>query len=244
MLEARVVVAADGLRSLLGRHVGLELMSGRRRYGVNAHILVDQDAGSRVDVHFRRGYEIYVTPVGERLVNVALLCNDAVAKSLGGGLTRQYRERVAAVLKTDRLELADEPSATGPFPAVTRQIWRRNLILAGDAAGFCDGITGEGISIALRSARLAAEAVGAYLGSGSSEAFARYGMEVRRLRRPSELFARLILALAARPVLARYVLRNLSRRPGTFSRLVSVNAGELSLRDLRPKDLLGLALGG
>jgi hypothetical protein len=85
--------------------------------------------------------------------------------------------------------------------------------------------------------------VQAYLESGSEEPFRRYERELADLRRPSMLFARLMLTLAAHPVLALRALSNLSRRPETFARLVAVNSGELRLRDLRPRDVLGLTAG-
>jgi flavin-dependent dehydrogenase len=121
--------------------------------------------------------------------------------------------------------------------------WDRNLLLAGDAAGFFDGISGEGISLALRSSRYTAEAALSYLETGSNDSFRAYGRRMQDLRRPSTFFARLILALAARPALARVALRNLAHRPDVFSRLAAVNSGELRFRDLRPGDLLGLLAG-
>jgi flavin-dependent dehydrogenase len=241
-IEARLIVAADGLRSTLRAQAGLDLRAKRRRYGVGAHIRVERDAGSCIDVHFGGDCAVYVTPVSKRTVNVALLCDAQTAASFGGDLAGAFRARVVPVLG-NAFELLDEARATGPFPAASRRAWQRNLLLAGDAAGFFDAISGEGISLALQSGRLAAEAVQAYLESGSEEPFRRYDRELADLRRPSMLFARLMLTLAAHPVLALRALGNLSRRPETFARLVAVNSGELRLRDLRPRDVLGLTVG-
>jgi hypothetical protein len=63
------------------------------------------------------------------------------------------------------------------------------------------------------------------------------------MRRPSNLFADLMLALRDRPPLARRAMRNLARRPGTFARLIALNGSELRFRDLRPRDLAALVLG-
>jgi flavin-dependent dehydrogenase len=52
-------------------------------------------------------------------------------------------------------------------------LFQRNLVLVGDAAGFYDPISGEGISTALRSAPLAAKAIEAFLARGSPEPFER-----------------------------------------------------------------------
>ena len=140
-------------------------------------------------------------------------------------------------------ELLDAPVATGPFPAACSRAWRDNLVLAGDAAGFFDGISGEGISAALLSARACAGAVGDVLRTGDRRALRRYDGERRTITRNSDLLARISLILAARPALAHRAVANLARRPQTFARLVAVSTGDLPLGALGARDLLALACG-
>jgi flavin-dependent dehydrogenase len=242
-VEARLAIAADGLRSRMRRRAGLDPAVGRRRYGASAHFELEQSPEPRVDVYFRGGYEIYITPVGGRAVNIGLLCNEGVARGFGGDLEGRFGGLVQDALPRLPLRALSPPELTGPFPVTAMRAWDRNLLLAGDAAGFFDGISGEGISLALRSSRYTAEAALSYLETGSNDSFRAYGRRMQDLRRPSTFFARLILALAARPALARVALRNLAHRPDVFSRLAAVNSGELRFRDLRPGDLLGLLAG-
>jgi flavin-dependent dehydrogenase len=124
-----------------------------------------------------------------------------------------------------------------------RALWRDNLVLAGDAAGFFDGITGDGMTQSLVSARDCAAAVQVLLSTGSTQGLREYAQRRRRLSRNATLLARLNLALAARPALGRRSIRNLARHPDTFARLAAVSSGDLGLDDLRPRDVLALALG-
>ena len=243
-LRARAIIAADGLGSRLRRQAGLDRSRNASRYGISAHVRLPRDPGCLVDVYFHGAYESYVTPVGEDIVNVAMLVRRADMRRFAGNLGQAF----VAMLEehpalSDGFELLDEPVAAGPFAAACRRAWRGNLVLVGDAAGFVDAINGEGMSSALVSARDCATAVDAYLATGDDSAFRRYEAQRRALVRNSNLLARLSLAIGARPVLARLAVRNLARRPRTFARLTAVSTGELPLRAVRPSDLLALAAG-
>jgi flavin-dependent dehydrogenase len=243
-LEARVVIGADGLRSALRRQAGLDApQPGRRRYGVTAHLELATIPEPSINVYFRRGYEVYVTPVGGRNVNAAVLMGQDGMSRFAGRLRDGFLELLEGLPVLEGARLIEEPLAAGPFPASAKRAWRANLVLAGDAAGFFDGITGEGMSIALRSARQCAAAVDSYLDSGDEAPLQRYDKQRRVLARNSTLLARLSLSIAARPTLARRLVTNLARRPATFPTLVAINAGELPLSAMRPRDVLALAFG-
>lgn len=241
---ARVVVAADGAQSRLRRDAGLASGRPGGRYGVSAHVRLDEDIPAAVRVRAEAGYEIYLTPVGRDVANVALLLGRTDARRFGG----RVREEYAALLARHpelrgRQELLDEPVAAGPFPVRCARPWREGLVLAGDAAGFYDGVSGEGMTLALRSARACAQAVDAHLRDGRSAPLAAYERRLRALARSSELLARLSLALARRPALATAAIRNLERRPATFAKLVEINSGQRPLSALRPSDVLAMLAG-
>lgn len=78
--------------------------------------------------------------------------------------TAQYLEHPKKIL----LDFLEENGLSGDFPVryhiipkggIKRKILNSRLLLSGDAAGFVDAFTGEGISYAIRSGQLAAEAV-------------------------------------------------------------------------------------
>jgi flavin-dependent dehydrogenase len=243
-VEARVIVGADGLNSRLRREAGLHAGRHRRRFGISAHVLLRESAGSAVHVYFEPGAEIYLTPTGDRSANIAVLTGQNGIHRVGGHLGEAFAAAVAhhPALQAG-FELCDEPMAAGPFPAACSRAWNRNLVLTGDAAGFFDGISGEGVSLALASAQLCATAVQGYLVSGDEGAFVAYDRERRARAQPSELLARLSLALAGRPFLARRALAALGKNSRVFARLVAVNCGDLPLSSLRPGDIAAL-MGG
>lgn len=244
-IAARVVVAADGIGSRLRRQAGLDGSARSNRYGVSAHVLLDVDPDAFVDVYFQDRYEVYVTPVGGRTVNVAVLARRSQFAAIRGDLAGWFSQ----VLTTPTLpfgptpDLIDQPRVAGPFGRACTRPWRRNLVLVGDAAGFLDAITGEGMSLALVSARDCAAAVDRFLADHDERWFRRYAASRRTLIRNPELLGRLSLALASRPPIARFAIRNMARRPQTFARLVGVSSGELALRSLRPADAAALLLG-
>lgn len=84
--------------------------------------------------------------------------------SAGIAGTAQYLEHPKKVL----LNFLEENGLSGDFPirshiipkgGIKRKIINSRLFLSGDAAGFVDAFTGEGVSYAIRSGQLAAEAV-------------------------------------------------------------------------------------
>jgi flavin-dependent dehydrogenase len=113
----------------------------------------------------------------------------------------------------------------------------RGVFLLGDAAGFLDPLTGDGMSDAL----VAAETLSRLLAERVPEperAYARW--EARQWRR--RLFVnRLAITLTGSTTLARRALRKLQRRPVTLDRLLAINDGSRSVWSLSPRDWSALA---
>ena len=97
-------------------------------------------------------------------------------------------------------------------------------MLIGDAAGFIDPFTGEGIYRALRSARAAAES----LFDGDDDAEGRYLAARQRAFAAKDALTWLVQGMLASPPLMGYALRRLSSRPEAAERLGS------ALGDCRP----------
>jgi flavin-dependent dehydrogenase len=244
-VEARAFVAADGLNSRLRRAAGLDGGRHSRRWGVSTHIRLAADAGDAIEVFFEDGYELYVTPLAGCRANLALLGGRAAMARFAGRRAAAFAALIAEhpALAAREARIDDRVLAAGPFGRKARRAWRANLVLAGDAAGFADGISGEGMSAALASGRLAATAVTRLLAGEGRAPLRDYEQARRSLVRNSNLLAGLALALAANPRLAALAVRNLERRPVTFARLVAINAGSEPLAALRPRDLLALSAG-
>ncbi len=243
-IAARVIVGADGLQSRMRRLAGLDGAVHGTRYGVTAHVELETEPPPAVEVFFEDGYEIYRTPVGGRSANIAILLEKRAMARFSGRLEAAYLETIHGHPAAGAaFVLEHAPMAAGPFARGCTRAWRGNLVLVGDAAGFFDGITGDGMSSALVTARMCAESVAAFLKSGDYAPFRTYDRGRRAIGRNAKLLARVSLGLARRPALARFAVRNMERRPASFSRLVDVASSEAPLRSLRPRDLPALALG-
>lgn len=242
-VAARAFVGADGLQSRLRRLSGLDGPHGDR-YGVTAHLAMPVPALGFVDVYFEPGYELYLTPVGGPSLNVALLMRKPAMKRFAGRRAEAFLETIQSHQAfAGGFTIEDTPFAAGPFQGGCSRAWRGNLVLVGDAAGFFDGISGEGMTAALAAGSLAAAALHQYLASGSRVPLRTYDHARRQLVRNSNLLARLSLLLSRHHSVARQSIANLARQPETFRRLVAISSGTAPLRSLRMRDILALAVG-
>jgi flavin-dependent dehydrogenase len=161
-----------------------------------------------VEVHWSETAEAYVTPVSEDEVGVAVLWH-GVRPSRGDWLAsfpRLGRElRGAEIISTLR--------GAGPLRQSARRVTRGPAALVGDAAGYVDALTGEGIALGFRTARAAVAAIA----SGELHPYERaYAKASRRYRAVTEL----ALSLASSPRARRHSIRALARRPALFERML------------------------
>src|SRR6202022_2213030 len=107
-----------------------------------------------VRITFDRGLEVYEGPVAGNKRMVGLLCYQDRMREFGGRLASRYREIAQSLRPALRnAELVGSVSAVGPFGYRASTVARDGVFLIGDAAGFTDPITGEGIAAGLRQAR-------------------------------------------------------------------------------------------
>ncbi len=180
--RARVVVGADGLRSIVARRCGGVRTSPPRRVAFTAHV---SDVAGVTDVgemHIGRSGYVGMGPIG-------------------GGVTT-----VALVVPVRSLK------QTGPFAQWSRASVAPGggALLVGDAADFFDPFTGQGIYSALRGAELAAAAVTDALTTGAS--LRAYARARRTAFTGKWLLERLIAVGVGWPALAERVIGRLARR--------------------------------
>ena len=227
-VSARWIIGADGGSSRVRRWAGLEAFRGRDcRYAFRQHYRVAPWT-DRMELHWGRHGQIYVTPVSKDEVCVALISHNPKLR-LTEALQR-FPE-----LKS-RLEGADISSAEkGALTATCKLkcVSRGNVALIGDASGTVDAITGEGLCLTFSQAMVLANC----LRTGD---LTRYQHEHRRLALRPFLMARLMLTLDGRPRLQRRTLQALQKHPSVFRRLLELHVGVLSPLHLA---LDGLTLG-
>ncbi|GAA5146714.1 NAD(P)/FAD-dependent oxidoreductase [Nocardioides marinquilinus] len=191
------LVAADGLHSPLRRALGLERAPrARRRHGLRRHYRLAPWT-SYVEVHWGAAAEAYVTPVADDLVGVAVLTSQRAGYDEHLAAFPALRERLAGA------EPDGDVRGAGPLRQRTRARTAGRVLLVGDAAGYVDALTGEGVALGLAQARAAVDAVAA----GD---VARYEREWPRLtRRYRWLTAGLVAA--TRPAPARRAIVPVAR---------------------------------
>jgi flavin-dependent dehydrogenase len=251
-LRCRAVVAADGLHSPIRRQLGLQAPPrGRVRYGARVHVALRPGTPDRdlVEVFSGEGGELYLTPTGPGEVNVALLLERDAARALGAGredafwsLVRAFppvRERLAGATAVSALRVV------GPLRQAATTPVADGVLLVGDAAGFLDAITGEGMSLGLAGAALASRVLSAGLRTNRLRAvdLSAYASGLARSSRDQLWLTGLLLWGIRHRTLAQRVVANLARHPDLFGRILAVNTGEASLRSLGPTGLGRVLLG-
>jgi flavin-dependent dehydrogenase len=217
-IEARWLVGADGLHGRVRAAAGFEVTAGRRRrYGVRRHFRL-APWSDRVEVHWTDGVEAYVTPVGPDSVGVAFLWRAAEGR---GGDYDEFLARFPE-LRARLGDAATRPETSargaGAFDVRVAPIARGRVLLVGDASGYLDAITGEGLSLAFASAAALVEATAGDDASAYRRAWAR-------LRRQHIALTRLVLWIADHPALRRRVIGALSRKPEAFRAFLALNTG-------------------
>ena len=211
VIPARVVVGADGLRSVVRRRLGLDSRPPRlRKIAIIGH-LAGGNGGAMGVLRVRAGRCSGYAPLNGG-GNLTLVVPEREAAEIAGDTRAFFIDALStfpeARQRIDQYGLDETLMVTGPFDQPVRRPWSAGVLLVGDAAGYYDPFTGQGVYQALRTARVAAQAILAVLDGGEREraVFARYGRWVRRTLAPTRGVQRLIEAVIQRPrLMSRFI---------------------------------------
>jgi flavin-dependent dehydrogenase len=224
---ARIVIAADGRRSPIAFGRGLATQPRRpRRWAIGAYFTGVHGMASVGEMHVRRGHYIGVAPVPGGLTNVCLV----VPHDRGDLPLAQPAIALARHLQSDRelsarfvdARVVSPTTMLGPMAVDTNAAGEPGLLLAGDAAGFIDPMTGDGLHFALRGAELAAAIVtGVFEGSIPIErAHVELGARRRAAFHSKWRFNRAMRSLVASPAGVSAAAASAAVWPSLFGRMI------------------------
>ncbi len=210
-------------------------MSG---YGIVAHWTMDGPVDPWVRITFDRGLEVYEGPVAGNQRMVGLLCYQDRMREFGGRLEARYRE-IALVLRPAlrNADMVGSVAAVGPFWYRASTVAQRGVFLVGDAAGFTDPITGEGVAAGLREARAFAAAL------NSPHPERSYRQAHRRLTKDPRRVAALLLRLSRTTALVERAVRSHQRAPQTLTALLGIGFGYWGFNRITPREWIRMFTG-
>ncbi len=245
-LRARVTVGADGTGSLVARKLGLaKPPRGKLRFAVGGHYAGFGELGGYVEMYVGSGAYFAVNPLDGERANVMLVVRDRDLAAWSGAVDEGMRGKAAELGRGHRsFENARRIGprvSVGPLAFEVSRAAARGALLIGDAAGFLNPFTGQGVYLALRSARDAAAAIAGALGlSGREDAlFAAYAERRSADFRVRRRLTTMVGLLVDVPVLARRAGDRLRRHPDLGHTLLGALAGTVA-----PERALAPALVG
>jgi geranylgeranyl reductase family protein len=220
-MPALLTIAADGRRSVVARSLGLaEHPKAPRRWAFGTYVEGVDGLGDVGEMHLRRGYYLGIAPLAGGLANV---CVVAHARPTGKSPIEVIRwaiasdRRLASRFAAARFE--HPVRVLGPLAVETTAQGTAGLLLAGDAAGFIDPMTGDGLHLAIQSGRLAAaEGLAALQRGDVGHAADQLGRDRRRLLGRKLRFNRMLRALAGSPVAVAVAAQGARVAPGLVRR--------------------------
>nr|WP_237419169.1 NAD(P)/FAD-dependent oxidoreductase [Kitasatospora sp. SID7827] len=212
-LTGRHLVAADGLHSPVRRALGLHrpAPAGRpARYGQRRHFALEPWS-DLVEVYWSRHAEAYVTPVGDGTVGVAVLSGERLP------FDRQLSAFPALLARLGDAPPVGPVRGAGPLRQRAGARVHGRVLLVGDAAGYLDALTGEGVALALASAEAAVRC----LAAGRPAAYERAW---RRTTRPYRLLTAALLTARHQPWLGPRIVPLAAALPPAFRTAVDLLA--------------------
>ena len=246
---ARLLIAADGIRSRFHSGFGIQRRKRRtRRFALRTFCDQFQSTGV-VEVHCCEAGEAYVAPMDHGSARITLLLFGSAQRLRRTPLSDLYFEKLS--LFPHLMKRLKSPYPQGPVQstgAVSLEVTRchgQRLLLVGDAAGAVDPVTGQGMTVALKDAQLACRILKERL---QDDSLSEHDLsEYTRLRdgyfRPAVQLAQMLLRAVRHPFLTRQTLKALSRNPALRRKVLTMATTPGAGSFLNGKDQLHFLLG-
>lgn len=227
IMRARLIVAADGLNTRIGRVLGVSRRRKRRRIAFVTHAVGVAGMGDVGEMYVGRNGYAGLAPLGEGVTNVAVVVDLArvrIEKPPQASFNHLLRDYPAVCERLRSSTRVSPVRAVGPFGRWVSRATADRVVLVGDAADFHDPFTGEGVYAALHGAELLSEATLPALARDqlSKSALAPYDAARRRAFGGKWTVERLVSWAVAHPGIFNHITHRLAARPELADVLVAV----------------------
>jgi flavin-dependent dehydrogenase len=227
-VRAPVVVGADGRHSIVAQRLDCRRPHPLQRLALVTYVRGVADCRELGEIFVDPPDYAILNPLGHDRVNLSVVVPLAHAapwsRRLEDFMTARVRQLPHVARRLAGAERMAPVRALGPLAHRVTAPRVGGVVLVGDAAGFYDPFTGEGIFTALRSAELAVETIARALRAGdvSAAALAAYERARRTAFAGKERVTRALQMVIRHRRLANWTCRALARRPGALDALLGV----------------------
>jgi 2-polyprenyl-6-methoxyphenol hydroxylase-like FAD-dependent oxidoreductase len=233
-LPAGFVIGADGAGSLVARKLGLARTSrGVRRFALGGHYEGFGGLDGHIEMYVGTGAYFAINPLDESRSNVMVVVRESDLAAWSRAVDEGLRGKAAELGRGRRsfsgARRLGARVSVGPLAFDVTARARAGALLVGDAAGFLNPFTGQGVFLALVGARDAAAALAAALDQRTSAqaALATYAALRSRDFHIRRRLAKLVDVLVDVPLLARRATARLRARPELAATLLGALAGTI-----------------
>jgi 2-polyprenyl-6-methoxyphenol hydroxylase-like FAD-dependent oxidoreductase len=219
IMTARLLIGADGRKSRVAKLAGLATAPWQERVALHVDVPSLTPTETYGEMHvFNDGTYIGLNPIGPRTLNVSALCDPRELQRTTAPTFINQRTQTSPRLRSRIAPLTDHAKVRATFPAAASvtSVITNHAALIGDASGFLDPLTGEGIYQALWTARALVEEISTAPHSDSHYAIAlqRYAARRRGQHRGKRLCCQAFQAIIRRPAISNAALELLAWRHG------------------------------
>ena len=234
-LAARTIVGADGSGSLVAKKLGLTRPStGARRFAIGGHYSGFGDLGGYVEMYVGSGAYFAINPLDAARANVMVVVPDRSLAQWSGDVDEGVRGKAAALGRGHRSFVATARLgarvSVGPLAHRVHAPVAPGALLVGDAAGFLNPFTGQGVFLALSGAAHASAAILRAFERADEEdtAHAAYAAWRTSDFGARKRLSQLVSLMIDVPPLARRAVSRLRRSPSLGTTLIDALAGARS----------------
>jgi len=231
-IAARFVIGADGAQSVVAKKCGLSLAPrGEQRFALGGHYSGLRELDAFVEMFVEGRSYFAVNPFDAAHANIMVIVREKDLTARKNDVDEFIRDRARALsggaARFAGAQLEGKRVAVGPLAHSARGITAGSVLLAGDAAGFVDPFTGQGVYLALRAGIAAARAIAAAVAATASarDSLDRYASELSAEMRRREKLARIVRSFTGSTMLSKRAARNVERDPERAQALIDAIAG-------------------